>query len=240
MDCSAIGRKRRAYPANGQLPVTTATHCERERPRPRHGLGGTSVAAIHDMSSQVSPVVVCYDFSHSGRAALHRAVTLAGRAPFHVLHVVCVVDPKEAIPSLPSYNGVDYMYAARVQEALAAEMQHELDKADVHGSVHFFVHARIGKPAPEILELAREVGADLIIVGSKGMTGVERLLLGSTSEHIVRDAGCTVEVARPKQYPDVELIAVEPVERDHTYVPPHRYTYEDHRVNLRPAEWPLY
>jgi nucleotide-binding universal stress UspA family protein len=192
------------------------------------------------MSSQISPVVVGYDFSHSGRAALHRAVTLAGRAPFHVLHVVCVVDPKEAIPSLPSYNGVDYMYAARVQEALAAETQHELDRADVRGSVHFFVHARIGKAAPEILALASEVGADLIIVGSKGMTGIERLMLGSTSEQVMRDAGCTVEIARPKRYPEVVLLPVEPVDPVHTYVPPHRYTYEDHRVNLRPAEWPLY
>lgn len=195
------------------------------------------------MSRHVSPVVVGYDFSQSGRAALHRAVTLAGRAPFHVLHVVCVVDPKAPIPSIPSYNGVDYMYAARVQEALAAEIQQELDRADVRGTVHFFVHARIGKAAEEILLLAREVGADLIIVGSKGMTGLERLVLGSTSEHVVREAGCTVEVARPKQYAEVELTPVEPVDPNaprHAYVPPHRYTYEDHRVNLRPAEWPLY
>jgi nucleotide-binding universal stress UspA family protein len=192
------------------------------------------------MSSQISPVVVGYDFSQSGRAALHRAVTLAARAPFHVLHVVCVVDPKEAIPSLPSYNGVDYMYAARVQEALAAEAQHELDHADVHGSVHFFVHARIGKAAEEILGLAQEIGADLIIVGSKPMSGLERLILGSTAEQVTREAGCTVEIARPKRYPEVELIPAEPVDAVHSYVPPDRYTYEDHRVNLRPAEWPLY
>jgi nucleotide-binding universal stress UspA family protein len=200
------------------------------------------------MSSPISPVVVGYDFSQSGRAALHRAVTLAGRAPFHVLHVVCAVDPREAVPALPSYNGVDYMYAARVQEALAAETQHELDRADVHGSVHFFVHARIGKPAPEILALAEEVGADLIIVGSrlgsrmgsKRLSPLERLILGSTSQQVMREAGCTVEIARAKRYPDVTLIPVEPVDPSHTYVPPHRYTYEDHRVNLRPAEWPLY
>jgi hypothetical protein len=132
------------------------------------------------------------------------------------------------------------MYAARVQEALAAEMQAELDKAEVRGRVHFFVHARIGKPAQEILDLARSVGADLIIVGSKGITGIERMLLGSVSERVVREAGCTVEVARPKQYSEVELMPVETIEPPHRYVPPHRYTYEDHRVNLRPVEWPLY
>jgi nucleotide-binding universal stress UspA family protein len=195
------------------------------------------------MSSKITSVVVGFDFSHSGASALHRAVTLAARAPSHVLHVVCVVDPKNTIPSIPSYNGVDYMYAARVQEALASEVQGELDKVEVRDRVHFFVHARIGKAAPEILGLARDVGADLIIVGSNGLTGVERLLLGSTSEQVVREAGCTVEVARPKRYSEVELIPIEAVGVDqphHRYVPPHRYTYEDHRVNLRPAEWPLY
>jgi nucleotide-binding universal stress UspA family protein len=195
------------------------------------------------MRSHITPVVVGYDFSHSAGAALHRAVTLAARAPFHVLHVACVVDPKTAIPSLPSYNGVDYMYAARVQEALATEVQYELDKVEVQERVHFFVHARIGKAAPELLALARDVGADLIIVGSHGSTGLERLLLGSTSEQIVREASCTVEVARAKGYPQVNPVPLEAVSAaapQMPYVPPHRYTYEDHRVNLRPAEWPLY
>jgi nucleotide-binding universal stress UspA family protein len=192
------------------------------------------------MKPHLSPVVVGYDFSRSAGAALCRAVTLAARAPFHVLHVVCAVDPKQPIPSIPSYNGVDYMYAARVQEALAAEIQHELDKAEVQDRVHFFVHARIGKPASEILALAREVSADLIIVGSNGMTGVERIILGSTSERVVREARCSVEVARPKKYRDVDLVPIAEVEPRRAYVAPHRYTYEDRRVNLRPAEWPLY
>ena len=192
------------------------------------------------MTSHISPVVVGFDFSHSGSAALHRAVALAAHAPFHVLHVVCVIDPEEAIPSIPSYNGIDYMYAARVQEILAAEIQRELEEAEVSSRIHFFVHARIGRASQEILDLAREVGADLIMLGSHGMTGIERLLLGSVSERVVREAGCTVEVVRPKRYPEVTLLPIEAVEPHHTYVPPHRYTYEDHRVNLRPAEWPLY
>jgi len=194
------------------------------------------------MTSHISPVVVGFDFSHSGSAALRRAVTLAAHAPIHVLHVVCVIEPEGAIPSIPSYNGIDYMYAARVQEILAAEIQRELDEAAVASRVHFFVHARVGRPAQEILGLAREVGADLIILGSHGMTGIEtgieRMLLGSVSERVVREAGCTVEIARPKRYPEVTLSPIEAVEPHH--VPPHRYTYEDHRVNLRPAEWPLY
>lgn len=191
--------------------------------------------------SHHSPVVVGYDFSHTGHAALSRAVCLAARAPHHVLHVVCVVSPDAPIPSIPAYDGVDYMYAARVQEALAVVVQAELERENVLTRINFFVHARIGKPVEEILTIAREVGADLIIVGSHGLTGLERLVLGSTSEKIVREAGCTVEVARPKRYPEVELMPVAEVEsQDPTYVPPHRYEYEDRRVLLRPVEWPLY
>jgi len=193
------------------------------------------------MSSHLDHVVVGYDFSHTGHHALRRAVALAERGAYLVIHVICVIDPHEPIPSLPSYDGVDAMYAARVQEALAFEMQKELEAADIAGRVHFFVHARIGRhPADEILELAREVGAELIVVGSHGLTGLERLLIGSTSEKIVREAGCSVEVARARRYPDAELMTVVEVEPAHHLVPPHRYEYEDHRVNLRPPEWPLY
>lgn len=221
-------------------------HRARERPlahracadRAEPWLDGTSVAVTAGMISHPSPVVVGYDFGRSAGAALHRAVTLAARAASHVLHVVCVIDPREGIPSIPPYNGVDAMYSARVQEALAVEIQRELEATEVEGRVHFFVHARLGKAAPQILELAREVGADLIIVGSHGLTGLERMILGSTSERVVREAHCTVEVARPKTYPDVERVPVEATPED-AGVPPHHYTYEDHRVNLRPAEWPL-
>jgi len=180
------------------------------------------------MSSTYSQVVVAFDFSHSGRAALYRAIALATRAPFHVLHFVCVID-----------KHVDYQHAERVQQMLTAEIEQELRATAAGVRVHFNVHARIGKPAEEILDLAREVGADLIIVGSKGLTGVERLVLGSVSEHVVRAAGCAVMVARPKTYEYVELLEVREVEATHHYLPPHRYYYEENRLSVRPTDWPI-
>jgi nucleotide-binding universal stress UspA family protein len=193
------------------------------------------------MHASHSQVVVAYDFSHSGRAALYRAIALAKRAPFHVLHFVCAIEPHTPNAAIKASHGVDYDYAARVQQALTDEVECELRAAGVTGTVHFYVHARIGRPAEEILALAQEVGADLIIVGSKGLTGVERLVLGSVSERVVREAHCTVEVARPKTYDYVELVkVVDSTEAHHDYVPPHRYSYEDKRLCVRPAEWPLY
>jgi hypothetical protein len=121
------------------------------------------------------------------------------------------------------------------------ETQHELETVELHHRLNFFVHARIDrKPSRAILAVAQEVGAELVVIGSHGLTGVERFLVGSTCERVVREARCSVEVARAKAYPAVELATIVPVEPTHSYVPPHRYEYEDHRVNLRPPEWPLY
>ncbi len=184
-------------------------------------------------------IVVAYDFSQSSMAALERAVDISSRAPHHVLHFVCVIDG--AVPAIPVDDKVDAAYASKVQDALFTEVELQLALAETEHRVDFFVHARLGKPAEEILELAHEVGADSIIVGSKGLRGLERFIVGSISEKVVRSAGCTVEVARPKAYRDVELMHVfADAHEHHPYLPPHRYHYEDRRVELRPTDWPLY
>ena len=191
------------------------------------------------MSAEHSQVVIGFDFSHSGRAALDRAIGVASRAPWHVLHFVCVIDPHFAFPSLPTKH-IDLEYANRVQEQVSLIVEQELKGKLIADRVHFFVHARIGKAAAEILGVARDVGADLIIVGSKGLTGIERAVLGSVSEKVVREAGCSVEVARPKTYDYVPLLEIVEAKEHHKYAAPHRYTYEDRRINRRPNDWPLY
>jgi nucleotide-binding universal stress UspA family protein len=191
------------------------------------------------MSIEHLHVVVGFDFTTSSRAALQRAIGVAARAPWHVLHFVCVLEPHLPLVAMPTKR-VDIEYAGRVQEAVTAAVKEELVASNAPGQVHFNVHCHIGKPAEEILRVAKDVGADLIIVGSKGLTGIERAVLGSVSEKVVREAGCTVEVARPKTYAYVALLDVVEVEKSGHYVAPHRYTYEDNRVSLRPGEWPLY
>ena len=196
------------------------------------GAKAAIMATIH------SPVVVGFDFSQAGSAALRRALTLAKRAPFHVLHVICVAEPHQSFAALPARH-IDYPYTERVQAAAEREIESELRLIAPTPHIQYFVHARIGRAATEILALAKEVGADLIIVGNKGSRGLERALLGSVSEQVVREAGCTVEVARPKTYDEIELVEIREVKPSGHYVPPHRYSYEDNRAVLRPIDWPL-
>jgi hypothetical protein len=55
-----------------------------------------------------------------------------------------------------------------------------------------------GKPAEAIIETANEKSADLIILGSHGRTGIERLLMGSVAERVIVMSSCAVMVVKGK------------------------------------------
>lgn len=190
------------------------------------------------MSNQVQ-VVVAYDFSPSAEQALARAIDVACRAPQHVLHVVAALDPRRGFPIIPTHS-VDYVYAGKIQDMIVEHIKDTLGGRPSHANVDFYVHARIGQPAEQILELAREIGADLIFIGSHGIAGLERLLLGSVSERVVREAKCPVMVVRDKTYDTVELLKVVANEHEHKpYTPPHRFSYTSRQAITRPDEWPI-
>lgn len=186
------------------------------------------------MSQALRPVqvVVAYDFSPSAEQALSRAIEVAVRAPQHVLHIVNVLGE--------TARHISYEEADRARERIVARVGEAFGGRPAPDAITFYVHTVIGKPADEILELARAVGADLIFVGSHGKMGVERFMLGSVSERIVREARCPVMVARPKTYSHVELMKVVPDDHPHhIYKEPHRYVYVENRVITRPDAWPL-
>lgn len=175
-------------------------------------------------------VVVAYDFSEHGQAVLDRAIALASRAPFHALHFVCVLDPKK--------KHVDYQYADRVREQLTEHITHAFRGVEAAEDINFFIHARIGSPATEILSLAQEVGADLIFIGTHGYTGIKHLMLGSVAEHVVREAQCPVMVVRPKGYADVTLDKIIEVPSHGTpHSRFHGFTYTTTQVVMRPPYW---
>ena len=193
------------------------------------------------MPESIRPVqvVVAYEFSPSAEAALERAVEVACRAPQHVLHVLAAIDSRHGMPIAPT-NHVTYEYAEQIQRMVSERIKSLFTGRASASEVQFFVHARIGRPADEILKLAEEVGADLVFIGSNGRTGVERVVLGSVSERVVREAKCPVLVARPRTYKDVPLEHVIKYDHDRkSYAPPHRYTYVNNQVINRPNDWPL-
>ena len=149
-------------------------------------------------------VVVAYDFSPHGDAVLARAVALVQRAPSHVLQFITVIE-----------RSADYEYADDVRDQLAAKIRQAFGDTKIPEQIHIYTHTRIGTPGEEIIALAEEVGADLIFVGTHGRSGISRLVLGSTAEYVMREAGCPVMIVRPKRYPDVDLPDVVEVKSHH-------------------------
>ena len=60
-------------------------------------------------------------------------------------------------------------------------------------------HIRMGRPYEEICELARELNVDLVVLASRGKSGLKRMFLGSTAERVVRFAPCPVLVVRQRK-----------------------------------------
>jgi nucleotide-binding universal stress UspA family protein len=179
-------------------------------------------------------VVVAYDISPSGEVALARAIEVAARAPQHVLHVVLVLE------SYASGSKTTYDQADDVHQLILDHVQNAFAGKPTASEVQFYVHVRIGKPADTILDVALEVGADLIFIGSHNKVGLDRFLLGSVSERVVREARCPVMVVRPRTYEDVDLVRVFQYDHERApWKPPHRYSYVETRVIARPPDWPL-
>jgi nucleotide-binding universal stress UspA family protein len=192
------------------------------------------------MTAATQHIVVAYSLSAGGTLALEHAVELARRSPGRALHVVHAIDAHAGTSLVPRDGRPDYHYADAVQAAIGDIVKSVLTVRPAPHEIHVDIHARFGKPAEEILAVAGELGADLILVGSHDRTGLERMLLGSTSATVVRQAACPVLVIRPKTYHAADLLDV--VDDDHPhhrYTPPHRYVYRDDRVLKRPADWPI-
>ena len=65
-------------------------------------------------------------------------------------------------------------------------------------------HLKVGRADDKIVSLAEEVGAGLIVMGSRGQGGIRRALMGSVSDSLVRHAHCPVMVVRPEKERTVE------------------------------------
>lgn len=191
------------------------------------------------MTNIPAQILVAYDFSPPSELALQHAFNLAQENSDREFHFLVVLDPHKGL-GLKKSEKVDYHYAAEVQETAQAQIKTIFDKLDRGGSFEVMVHVRIGDPLKVILDLAKDIGASLILMGSHGRSGAKRLLLGSVSERVVREALCPVLVARDRGYEDVErtkMVEVEPDDKE--YVPMHRFHYNSGGPT-RTKAWSMY
>jgi nucleotide-binding universal stress UspA family protein len=78
-------------------------------------------------------------------------------------------------------------------------LETEAKKVREVGGTVVQTHLRMGKAAAEIVDLAEELGVGLVVVGSRGLGGFRRALMGSVSDSVVRHAHCPVLVVRREE-----------------------------------------
>jgi universal stress protein A len=146
----------------------------------------------------ITRILVPVDFSPSAGAALDYAAFLAGKhgAELTVLHVWEAqghVGP-DARSMLPIGAGGQPGWE-HVRVEVRREVELFLGKAGIRprGAA---VRVEAGEPSDTILQVAKDVGADLVVMGTHGRTGLSRLLIGSVAEAVLRRSTCPVLTIR--------------------------------------------
>ncbi len=139
-------------------------------------------------------ILVATDFSECTEQALDYAVALAGKldAKIHLLNVIGI--PSMGIPE------VGIAVTSTLMESTVRTHHAELDKlASRRVSANIETVLRTGDARDLIIDVAREISADLIVMGTHGRRGVRRALIGSIAEGVVRSAPCPVLTIRDRK-----------------------------------------
>lgn len=139
--------------------------------------------------SRVRTLLVAVDFSDHSRVALDWALDLARDlgAKVHVIHAYAI----------PTTAAMSYGVALpeglweRVREAADQRLAEVLERvrgAGLAGESHLVESS----PADAISDTAQSIGADLIVMGTRGLSGLKHVLLGSVAERTLRIAPCPV------------------------------------------------
>jgi len=135
-------------------------------------------------------LVVGNDFSPASGYAFEQAARVARRVPGSDLHVVHVMDGEP-----------DAERAKQLSNQLRVYLEEKVHALGGLALQAVGIHVRNGKPAREIAQLATDVAADLIVVGTQKGPHLKQLLVGSVAERLLAAAPCPVFVAGPIPVP---------------------------------------
>jgi nucleotide-binding universal stress UspA family protein len=140
-------------------------------------------------------ILFCTDFSENSRSAARFALEYAKafRADLLLLHVIQSWD---GFPSYEDRSNADIQKIIKTaEESVHSELGIWADEFSRYLE-RVSTHTRMGIPAREIVRLADEQSIDLIVMGTRGRTGLSHVLLGSVAENVLKTAKCPVLVVR--------------------------------------------
>jgi nucleotide-binding universal stress UspA family protein len=141
--------------------------------------------------SEIRRILVPVDFSEHSQRALDDAIGLAQKfgAELHLLHCYEVY-PAGAI-GFPYNVAIPETYEREIREAATARLASWREKVIAQG-IRAEQHLVVDRPSHGIVALAEKLPADLIVIGTYGLTGLNHVLLGSVAERVLRHAPCPV------------------------------------------------
>ncbi|UCE87140.1 MAG: universal stress protein [Deltaproteobacteria bacterium] len=143
----------------------------------------------------IRTILVATDFSDASRAALEWAVSIAEP---HGARIVLghAMSPALRPGSVPPFLVLPPDYHEQVREACLRELDDLVSGVRSRG-LEAEYQLETGVPAPTVLGWATKCEADLLVSGTRGLTGFKHVLLGSTAEQLVRGAACPMLTVRP-------------------------------------------
>jgi nucleotide-binding universal stress UspA family protein len=157
------------------------------------------------MSIFPTKILLATDGSKEAELAARTAADLAQKtsSELHMIHVFGI-----APVGTPVYleatdlqgEALEQEAEERISEQQAREvLQEEVEKVRSAGGTVVQAHLMEGRIAPEIVALAEQIGAGLIVMGSRGYGGIRRALIGSVSDVVVRHAHCPIMIVRSEK-----------------------------------------
>ena len=147
------------------------------------------------MSIFPTKILLATDGSRDAELARTTAVDMAATSTDSEVHVVTVA------PGYPSYDIRNPAVVEQLRKQAQDILNEQVEKIEQSGGKVAEKHLRIAERyrAQQIVQVAEEIGAGLIVMGSRGLGGVRRALIGSVSDSVVRHAHCPVMVVRPEK-----------------------------------------
>ncbi|MEM9488294.1 MAG: universal stress protein [Myxococcota bacterium] len=148
-------------------------------------------------------ILVAIDFSEESRLALEQAVLLAEHRGSKLV-LLWVENSTVSAPTGAAISGSNMHNVQRLiteQHAQAAQRLEALAQDGRDRGVEIAVRVASGHPDEVIVSIGEELGADLIVTGTKGLTGVKRFFLGSVAEKVMRTSTTNVLIVRGQARP---------------------------------------
>lgn len=171
----------------------------KRRPEPaRLAQGGTQDMSEEDMSTFASKILLATDGSPEAERAARMAVTMSNGlgSELHVVRVGGVPSAYYGYSEAEMFGREFQIVRARAEEYVRESLDEEAEKVRAMGGEVAGSHAGAGSADAEIVRLAEELGAGLVILGSRRFGPLRRAVMGSVSSSVVRHAHCSVLVVR--------------------------------------------